>query len=678
MKEKKESSIFLECKADLHKENSKNGDEGLSVDETDLDDLVNKIENVAISEKVKILEKKEGFEKHERRRTRLINDEEVEGKQKVIHIIDEESVVPFEGLFIDDSFFSKVPISDSEDNDDHRNQFIEEDDHVDPPYEVYTGWYWNSNKLEYCLKSNSGRIKRKLYISPKIYGNLREHPHQYDGVRWMWNRFRKSEGGILADEMGLGKTIQVSVFIGALYRSEIVAFILIMLPVSLISQWEEELDKWCPKIPKFIYHGNSNTRDEALRSLYSSKRGGILITTFETFRNDVHKLHCIALKSVQCRFLRNHLGSKVTPGDYLKEISQYRELDRDFNIPWDIVVVDEAHKLKNCKTRLFKDMQTLKSYCTILCTGTPFQNRLTELWSLIHCVKPNLLGKTIQAFNHNYAKHINKLNNRNILENEKKTSELIINKLKYVIRPYILRRTKQTISKFNVTESNIKTQKLSNDLSNIKKYDIVLWHNLSRNQSESYIEVLDSHLVSRIIHNSDGIFQNKQKNGAVLELIIYLLKVCKHPLLLLKSEFQSWRFLLKNKSRDNFEEEEEEEKANNFKLGDFSNKEAVGVSTQNKLVFNSASRLPQLNIELLRSQSTKLQILNLIIPQLLKSNENKILVFSESLLMLDLLELTILIPNKIEWERLEGKQSLEERNASIDSFNNNKVSCNLK
>ncbi|QOY41726.1 SNF2-related N-terminal/Helicase superfamily 1/2 ATP-binding domain containing protein [Cryptosporidium parvum] len=670
MTEKEENPIFLECKADLQAEKFENLNKSTNLDETNLDDLINKIDNVTISEKVNILEKKREFEKHDRRRTQLIDQDEVKGKQEVIHIVDDESeTVPPESLLIDDLFFSNVPISDSEDNNVHINEIIE-DDYVDPPYEVYNGWHWNSNKLEYCLKSNSGRIQRKLYVSPKIYGNLRDHPHQYDGVRWMWNRFRRSEGGILADEMGLGKTIQVCVFIGALYRSEIATFIFLILPTSLISQWKEELDKWCPKIPKFIYHGNLNMRDEALKSLYLSKRGGILITTFETFRNDVHKLHEINLKSVQCQFVRNHLGSKITPKDYLKEISQYKEPDRNFNIPWDIVIIDEAHKLKNCKTKLFKDIQTLRSYCIILCTGTPFQNRLTELWSLIHCVKPNLLGKNIQAFNHNYAKHINNLNNRNILENEKKTSELIISKLKYAIKPYILRRTKQIISQVNTKESNLNAQNIKNELSNIKKYDIVLWHNLSRDQSQSYMEVLDSHSVSTIINNSDAISQNKQKNGAVLELIIYLLKVCKHPLLLLKPEFQSWRILLKNKSNHDLKQGEEEEVVNS-QFESPSSKETTTISAHNTLMFNSASKLPQLNIELLRDQSTKLQILNMIIPQLLKPNENKILVFSESLLMLDLIELTILIPNKIDWERLEGKQSLDERNSSIDSFNKN-------
>ncbi|XP_665051.1 hypothetical protein [Cryptosporidium hominis TU502] len=125
-------------------------------------------------------------------------------------------------------------------------------------------------------------------------------------------------------------------------------------------------------------------------------------------------------------------------------------------------------------------------------------------------------------------------------------------------------------------------------------------------------------------------------------------------------------------------EQEEEEEVVNSQFESLSSKETTTIFFFITLMFNSGSKLPQLNIELLRDQSTKLQILNMIIPQLLKPNENKVLVFSESLLMLDLIELTILIPNKIDWERLEGKQSLDERNSSIDSFNKNNVSCNVK
>ncbi|KAJ1609896.1 hypothetical protein OIY81_2207 [Cryptosporidium canis] len=660
------------------------GKDCISGEESSLNDLIERIEKVKISDNIKIREKRIESRNGERRRTKLLDGADIVGDSEATKNAngEEEELDSVESLLMDERFFSNVPISDSEGKSENSVD-PEEDDYVEPPYELYPGWCWNSKKKEFCLRSNSGRIRRKMYVSPKVYGNLRDHPHQYDGVRWMWSRFRRSEGGILADEMGLGKTIQVCVFIGALYRSEIASFMLVILPASLMSQWVEELDKWCPKIPKFTYHGASNARDCALKGLYSSERGGILITTFETFRNDVHKLSGVDLRMTRCLHVRNPQGIKVTPKDYLMEISQSKDPERSHNIPWDIVIVDEAHKLKNCKTKIFKDTQTLKSYCKILCTGTPFQNRLAELWSLIQCVKPNLLGKNIKAFNHNYARHITNLNNEKILDREKKSSEKSINQLKHMIRPFILRRTKQMVSQARNSEVSTASQETPDSISTIGKYDIVLWHSLSKDQSESYTEILDSHMVSSIIH-SCSVSQSKQKSGAVLEAIICLLKVCKHPLLLLRPEFQTWRALLEEKDpvpTDGRQRDEEDEVVEveagveeelNPDLTDPPRREAVYKPPGQELMFSFASRLPQLNIELLREQSAKLKILNILIPRILESRDNKVLLFSESLFMLDLVELTVLAPNNIGWERLEGKQSLDERSSSIDSFNTDK------
>lgn len=669
MSKKKELPTIMESNKDKFEDKvSTSKDKIISEDEVILDDLIGRIENIKIRES--------GGE--ERRRTKLIDATGVGGEEQKI-VEEEPELKSLENLLIDETFFSNVPISDSEESNNGKSVAAEEDDYVDPPCNIYPGWHWNSNKLEFCLKSNSGRIRRKMYVSPKVYGNLSDHPHQYDGVRWMWNRFRRSEGGILADEMGLGKTVQVCVFIGALYRSEIAAFMLIVLPASLISQWKEELDKWCPKIPKFVYHGASNVREEELDRFYLSKRGGILITTFETFRNDIQKLSGVSLRRAQCGYLRNQLGVKVTREDYLREASRSTKHDMELKVPWDVVVIDEAHKLKNSKTKLFKDMQALESYCNILCTGTPFQNRLTELWSLMQCVKPNLLGKSIKAFNHNFVRHISKLSSRNVLESERRASQQSIDRLKCIIKPFILRRTKQTISEAKKDEASGSAAlgQSSCDISAVQKYDIVLWHNLSKDQSESYTEVLDSHMVSKIMHSYSISQASKQKNGAgVLEVIIYLLKICKHPLLLLRPEFQTWRVLLGKEGQDGSESHQRgrEEEEGRLEFEGILSKEEIGEASHPDFMFKSASKLSQLSVELLREQSTKLQILSILIPRILESPDNKILVFSESIFMLDMVELTVLAPNKVEWERLEGKQSLEERSSSIRSFNKNEVS----
>ncbi|KAK6590409.1 hypothetical protein RS030_162427 [Cryptosporidium xiaoi] len=643
----------------------------VSDDESKIEDIIEQIESVTISDK-QIKKNKEINEKNvssfekEVRRTKLITVDfqtGVEEKSK------SEIITPYDYNFqvIDslnnDTFFSVVPISNPNYSDSDGNV-----NNVEPPQEPYKGWYWNSEKMEYYLPSNSGRIKRRMYVSPKVFCKLKNHEYQYDGIRWLWERFRNSEGGILADEMGLGKTVQVCVFLGGLFRSEIINFILIILPPSLISQWVNELDTWCPKIPKYIYHGSNNVRNSSLSELYKSKMGGILITTFETIRNDIEILDSINIKKSECNYIRNKEGIKVSRSEYIRDLAESRE--SEFNIPWDIVVIDEAHKLKNNKTKLFRDVQNLKSYSNILCTGTPFQNRLTELWSLIQCVKPNLLGKNIKSFKSNYGVLIEKTNNKNIMINEMKSREMAMNHLKNVIKPYILRRNKKSVLSI-FTDGIENDENNGRDTSKISKFDIVLWHSMSVEQLNAYEDVLDSQLVNNVLN--DDLISTKN-NGAVLHTINLLLNVCRHPLLVLKSELQTWRYLLEKNNNNRLEIKEQVDSDFADNSDSYVNKASkTDYDEEIECIFSSVLSLPQISVELIRNQSTKLQILSLLVPRIVRSNK-KLLIFTESLLMMDLIELTILIPNNINWERLEGKQTLEQRKKSIDNFNNKEVS----
>ncbi|KAH7648273.1 hypothetical protein FG379_000197 [Cryptosporidium bovis] len=642
--------------------------------ESKIEDIIEQIESVTISDK-QIKKSKEINEKNvssfekEVRRTKLITGDfqtgvEEKSKSEIINPCDYNFQV-IDSLN-NDTFFSVVPISNSNYADSEGNE-----NNVEPPQEPYKGWYWNSEKMEYYLPSNSGRIKRRMYVSPKVFCKLKDHEYQYDGIRWLWDRFRNSEGGILADEMGLGKTVQVCVFLGGLFRSEIINFILIILPPSLISQWVNELDTWCPKIPKYIYHGSNNVRNSSLSELYKSKMGGILITTFETIRNDIEMLDSINIKKTECNYIRNKEGIKVSRNEYIRDLAESSE--SEFNIPWDIVVIDEAHKLKNNKTKLFRDVQNLKSYSNILCTGTPFQNRLTELWSLIQCVKPNLLGKNIKSFKSNYGVLIEKTNNKNIMISEMKSREMAMNHLKNVIKPYILRRNKKLVSSiFTVGIENDENN--DRDTSKISKFDIVLWHSMSVEQLNAYEDVLDSQLVNNVL-NDDLIF--KKNNGAVLQTINLLLNVCRHPLLVLKSELQTWRYLLEKNNNNRLEIKEQIDCDFADNSDSYVNKDNNASKTdydeEIEYIFSSVLSLPQISVELIRKQSTKLQILSLLVPQVVSTNK-KLLIFTESLLMMDLIELTILIPNNVNWERLEGKQTLEQRKKSIHNFNNKEVS----
>ncbi|OII78242.1 SNF2 family N-terminal domain-containing protein [Cryptosporidium andersoni] len=599
--------------------------------------------------------------------------------RKPIKIIEDLALVPNktkqesvnDGIIanqIDDLFFSTIPLSKTSTIDNYSLNTSNK-----PPCLLVNGWYWSPEKSEYFLASHSGRLKRKLYVSPKIYCKMKDYPHEYDGIRWLWERVRQGEGGILADEMGLGKTVQISCFIGALFRSELANFFLIILPVSLIQQWKEELNIWCPKIPVFIYHGSTKDRELALEELYNCGHGGILITTYDTLRHDESKLKSIPLNLTKCQFFRNFDGLKISLEQYTLEIKQNQKIVKDKNIgslkdmqtprnileiPWDIVVVDEAHKLKNNKTKLFETIYRIQSHSKILCTGTPVQNRLSELWSLIQCVKPGLLGNTLQSFNNKYCRYLNKLGDKDLTIEEKTLCQSVINNLCNTTKPYILRRTKkiidqknETINKLNISDKYNIYQASIYLKGEIKKYDIALWHNLSAEQSSIYLEVLDSCIVRNILEFRE---LSAKENSRILEIISILLKICKHPAFVLQDQFQIWRTLLKDNNYLRCELQEQKVKINNL-------------ISPSSIAYN----LIQTDINLLREQSMKLQILWVLVPAL-TARGHKILIFSESLDMLNLIELTILSPKQIKWIKLEGKVPKKQRISSIRSFNEQK------
>ncbi|KAG5186809.1 SNF2 family N-terminal domain-containing protein [Tribonema minus] len=242
---------------------------------------------------------------------------------------------------------------------------------------------------------------------------LRLREYQLEGVNWLlWNWWHKRPS-ILADEMGLGKTIQTTAFLHALWRNKLTANRgphLIVAPLSLVNQWQGEVDTWSPDMNAVVYHGNAEARDvirerewwydapfvskEDARDL---RRAGVpkfnvMITTFE-----------IALREV-------------------------RDLSR---VAWQVLVVDEAHRLKNCESKLFQELSSLPREHCLLLTGTPLQNKTEELWALLHfCHKDHFNDQRqfLQQFG-----------------DLKEASQ--VGELHEVLRPFLLRRIKEDVEK---------------------------------------------------------------------------------------------------------------------------------------------------------------------------------------------------------------------------------------
>ena len=208
---------------------------------------------------------------------------------------------------------------------------------ADPRFQPPTQW----KKRSAALRDLSALSTPKL--NDALQGILR--PYQTTGVAWLLHLFRNELGGILADEMGLGKTLQALAFLSALRNERGFSSVsLVVCPASLLENWKREANRFCPEFSTYIHHGSNRTED----------------------------------------------GSTLGKHDLL--ITSYGTLVRDLEIfermPFLCVIGDEAQHLKNRKTHNAKAMSSLKSEGRVLLTGTPIENSVSDLLSLLEFLLP--------------------------------------------------------------------------------------------------------------------------------------------------------------------------------------------------------------------------------------------------------------------------------------------------
>jgi hypothetical protein len=180
---------------------------------------------------------------------------------------------------------------------------------------------------------------------PKIVlGKLRGY--QLEGLRWLLEQGEKGIGGILGDEMGLGKTLQVIAFLAhrKAHKNDTGPH-LIVAPLSVLSSWMSEFRRWCPSMKVVSFQGTQNERGRIRDEHLRAKDFEVLITTYETL-----------------------MAEKVW-------------LWRSFY--YSHIVLDEAHRVKNMESQLAGAIFHMRSVQRILLTGTPLQNNLSELWTLL-------------------------------------------------------------------------------------------------------------------------------------------------------------------------------------------------------------------------------------------------------------------------------------------------------
>ncbi|MFT3767720.1 MAG: DEAD/DEAH box helicase [Minicystis sp.] len=285
-----------------------------------------------------------------------------------------------------------------------------------------------------------------------LKGTLR--PYQRDGVAWLWLLSRLGLGACLADDMGLGKTIQVLSLLLLLKRKGERGPHLLVVPASLLGNWRAEMDRFAPSLRMLVLHPSALPAAEIAEGASLCDGADVVITTY---------------------------GSVLrTPWIVEKT--------------WGIVVLDEAQAIKNPDAKQTRAVKSLKAKMRLALTGTPVENRLTDLWSLFDFLCPGLLGSA-KSF-------------REVTRKLEASGPGGFAPLRNLTRPYILRRLKS--DKTVVADLPDKTE-------------VRAFCTLTREQAALYLRSVDE--LQRTIDEVGGI----QRRGVVLAYLLRFKQICNHP-----------------------------------------------------------------------------------------------------------------------------------------------------
>lgn len=310
----------------------------------------------------------------------------------------------------------------------------------------------------------------KTPIPHLLRGTLREYQHY--GLDWLSGLYDNHINGILADEMGLGKTIQTIALLAHLaVEHEVWGPHLVVVPTSVILNWEMEFKKWCPGFKIMTYYGNQEERKQKRRGWTDDSSWDVLITSYQ-----------LVLQDQQVLKRRN----------------------------WHYMVLDEAHNIKNFRSQRWQALLTFKTRARLLLTGTPLQNNLTELWSLLFFLMPSDEdGAGVDGFAdlRNFSEWFRRPVEQ-ILEHGRETmddeAKQIVTKLHTVLRPYLLRRLKADVEKQMPA-----------------KYEHVIYCRLSKRQRYLYDGFMSRAQTKETLASGNYL--------SIINCLMQLRKVCNHP-----------------------------------------------------------------------------------------------------------------------------------------------------
>jgi SNF2 family DNA or RNA helicase len=296
---------------------------------------------------------------------------------------------------------------------------------------------------------------------PGFTGELR--PYQGRGVGWLAFLERWGLGACLADDMGLGKSVQLIAFLLHLQSQDALKGpTLLVCPTSVLGNWEREIKRFSPQLKTVVHHGSQRLQGQA-------------------FAQQVQQQHLV-----------------ITSYPLV-----YRDAEALTSVNWQNLVLDEAQNVKNPEARQSKSVRQLTAQFRIALTGTPLENRLTELWSILEFLNPGYLGPR-NFFQRRFATPIERYGDTASLQT-----------LRSLVQPFILRRLKSD-------------REIIQDLP--EKQEMTVFCGLTPEQAALYEQTVQQSLAD--IESAEGI----QRRGMILATLTKLKQICNHPAQFLKQE----------------------------------------------------------------------------------------------------------------------------------------------
>ncbi|MDF0591835.1 DEAD/DEAH box helicase [Candidatus Methanocrinis natronophilus] len=289
-------------------------------------------------------------------------------------------------------------------------------------------------------------------------GTLR--PYQAKGLSWLSYLHQLRFGACLADDMGLGKTVELIAFLLHQRASQTGRPSLLISPMSVVGNWQRELDRFAPSLRVLVHHGADRLTDDEFAN--EAKSHDLVITTYATAQRDEEAL---------------------------------------LTICWQNLVLDEAQNIKNPQAKQTKTAKKLQADQRIALTGTPVENRLLELWSIMDFLNPGYLGPA-KKFHETFALPIERYRDRDRAE-----------RLRRMTQPFILRRLKTDPAIIKDLPDKVETK---------------VYYHLTSEQATLYGAVVED-MLEKIEYSADI-----QRRGLILAALTKLKQICNHPALFLQ------------------------------------------------------------------------------------------------------------------------------------------------